>query len=51
MIDAHTRKGILVDATPRQEFVVVGKTDGGVPLVEHREIWIPHYRTCNRPDK
>jgi len=51
VIDANTRKGILVDAAPRRDYVVVGATDAGVPLVELRETWVPHSRTCRRPDE
>jgi hypothetical protein len=51
VIDAKTRKGILVDAAPRQDYVVVGATEAGVPLVELRETWVPHFRACRRPEK
>jgi len=51
VIDAKTRKGILVDAAPRQDYVVVGATKAGVALVELRETWIPHFRACRPPEK
>lgn len=51
VIDANSRRGILVDPASRQEYVVVGETEAGVPLVELRETWVPHYRTCKRPDR
>jgi len=51
VIDAYTRRGILVDPGPRQEYVITGEAEAGVPLVELRETWIPHYRTCQRPDR
>jgi hypothetical protein len=50
VIDAKTRKGILVDAVPRQDYVVVGATKAGEPLVELHETWVPHFRACRRPD-
>jgi hypothetical protein len=50
VIDAKTRKGILVDAVPRQDYVVVGATKAGEALVELQETWVPHFRACRRPD-
>src|ERR1041385_285462 len=49
VIDAKSRKGVLVDAVPRQDYVIVGATKEGVPLVELREAWDPHFATCRSP--
>jgi predicted proteasome-type protease len=44
-------KGLLVDATPRQDYVVVGATKAGTPLVELRETWVAHlHSTPGRSD-
>ena len=48
VVDAKTRKGVLVDAAPRQDYVIVGASEAGVPLVELRETWAPHFAGCKR---
>ena len=42
VVIAKSGKGLLVDATPRRNYVVVGVTDSGVPLVEQRDTWVAH---------
>jgi predicted proteasome-type protease len=42
VVVAKSGKGLLVDATPRQNYVVVGATKAGTPLVELRETWVAH---------
>lgn len=39
---AKTGKGILVDATPRRGYVVIGVASSDIPLVELRDTWIAH---------
>jgi hypothetical protein len=49
VIVAESRKGLLVDETPRHDYVVVGTTETGVPLVRPQETWVPHFLTCSKP--
>jgi len=42
VVVANSGKGLLVDAQPRRDYVIVGVTDSGVPLVELRDTWVAH---------
>jgi hypothetical protein len=51
VILAQSGKGILVDATPRQGYVVIGVASSDIPLVELRDTWMPHTHEAPPPSR
>jgi predicted proteasome-type protease len=49
VVVAKSGKGLLVDATPRPAYVVMGVTKAGTPLVELRDTWVAHLHEPTRP--